>query len=95
MNLVTGLWGMNVHVPGQDVTSGVSTQLTRNGMTAEILIRDQYAWFGGILGCLAAFAVCGAWATVRWPDIDSNQLTTSSISVSSDSLSGKKDNLDI
>lgn len=24
----------------------------------------QYAWFGGILGCLAAFAVIGAWATV-------------------------------
>lgn len=22
MNLVTGLWGMNVHVPGQDVTEG-------------------------------------------------------------------------
>jgi hypothetical protein len=24
MNLVTGLWGMNVHVPGQDIDSGVS-----------------------------------------------------------------------
>ncbi len=24
MNLVTGLWGMNVHVPGQDVAEGVS-----------------------------------------------------------------------
>jgi hypothetical protein len=24
MNLVTGLWGMNVHVPGQDIESGVS-----------------------------------------------------------------------
>ena len=23
MNLVTGLWGMNVHVPGQDITEGV------------------------------------------------------------------------
>lgn len=23
MNLVTGLWGMNVHVPGQDIESGV------------------------------------------------------------------------
>lgn len=24
MNLVTGLWGMNVHVPGQDIEHGVS-----------------------------------------------------------------------
>ncbi|KAG7562679.1 hypothetical protein FFLO_01839 [Filobasidium floriforme] len=45
MNLVTGLWGMNVHVPGQDIESG-------------------YAWFGGILGALALFAVVGAWITV-------------------------------
>ena len=27
MNLVTGLWGMNVHVPGQDVEHGVSHRL--------------------------------------------------------------------
>lgn len=46
MNLVTGLWGMNVHVPGEDIKVG-------------------YAWFGGILGCLAAFAVLGAWATYK------------------------------
>lgn len=46
MNLVTGLWGMNVHVPGQDIESG-------------------YAWFGGILGCLALFAVVGAWCTLK------------------------------
>ncbi|EIW68220.1 hypothetical protein TREMEDRAFT_32191 [Tremella mesenterica DSM 1558] len=47
MNLVTGLWGMNVHVPGQDIESG-------------------YAWFGGILGCLCAFAILGAFATVSF-----------------------------
>ncbi|WVW85429.1 hypothetical protein I302_107467 [Kwoniella bestiolae CBS 10118] len=46
MNLVTGLWGMNVHVPGEDT-------------------KDGYAWFGGILGCLALFAVLGAWATYK------------------------------
>ncbi|KAJ9112683.1 hypothetical protein QFC22_006185 [Naganishia vaughanmartiniae] len=45
MNLVTGLWGMNVHVPGQEV--------------------GGYAWFGGILGCLAVFAIFGAWITLR------------------------------
>lgn len=46
MNLVTGLWGMNVHVPGEDIKEG-------------------YAWFGGILGCLALFAILGAWATYK------------------------------
>ncbi|WVQ79718.1 hypothetical protein IAT38_001818 [Cryptococcus sp. DSM 104549] len=46
MNLVTGLWGMNVHVPGQDIETG-------------------YAWFGGILGCMCAFAILGAWTTYK------------------------------
>ncbi|GAA5931327.1 magnesium transporter CorA family protein [Sporobolomyces koalae] len=45
MNLVTGLWGMNVHVPGQDA-SGLG-------------------WFFGILGCLGAFAVAGAYLTYK------------------------------
>lgn len=45
MNLVTGLWGMNVHVPGQDVPG--------------------YAWFAGILACLAAIAVVGSWSTYK------------------------------
>jgi magnesium transporter len=30
MNLVTGLWGMNVHVPGQDITEGVSSEFSAN-----------------------------------------------------------------
>ncbi|GAA5919316.1 hypothetical protein JCM1841_004334 [Sporobolomyces salmonicolor] len=45
MNLVTGLWGMNVHVPGQDA--------------------ESLHWFFGILGCLGAFAVVGAWLTYK------------------------------
>jgi len=45
MNLVTGLWGMNVHVPGQDETG--------------------YAWFIGIIICLAAFALLGGYVTYR------------------------------
>ncbi|KAK4053758.1 CorA metal ion transporter [Microbotryomycetes sp. JL201] len=45
MNLVTGLWGMNVKVPGQDV--------------------ENLHWFFSIVGCLAAFAVGGAWLTYR------------------------------
>ncbi|GAA5977963.1 hypothetical protein JCM10908_004178 [Rhodotorula pacifica] len=46
MNLVTGLWGMNVNVPGQQA-AGLN-------------------WFFGILGCLAAFAVVGAFLTYRF-----------------------------
>lgn len=46
MNLVTGLWGMNVNVPGQEA-AGLN-------------------WFFGILGCLAAFAVVGAFLTYRF-----------------------------
>ncbi|GAA6064685.1 hypothetical protein JCM10212_001604 [Sporobolomyces blumeae] len=45
MNLVTGLWGMNVHVPGQDA--------------------ESLHWFFGILGCLGAFAIAGAWLTYK------------------------------
>ncbi|EPS98794.1 hypothetical protein FOMPIDRAFT_1148402 [Fomitopsis schrenkii] len=45
MNLVTGLWGMNVNVPGQDV-SGL-------------------AWFGSIIGVLAAFALIAGWSTYK------------------------------
>ncbi|CAL1700340.1 unnamed protein product [Somion occarium] len=46
MNLVTGLWGMNVHVPGQDIETG-------------------YAWFGGIVAVLSAFAVVAGWLTYK------------------------------
>ncbi|GAA5927017.1 hypothetical protein JCM10213_005554 [Rhodosporidiobolus nylandii] len=45
MNLVTGLWGMNVHVPGQDV--------------------ENLHWFFGIVGCLGAFAIGGAFLTYK------------------------------
>ncbi|BEI87494.1 uncharacterized protein CcaverHIS019_0102120 [Cutaneotrichosporon cavernicola] len=49
MNLVTGLWGMNVLVPGQAKDDGT----------------DTLHWFFSILGGLAAFAVVGAWATYK------------------------------
>lgn len=62
MNLVTGLWGMNVHVPGQDIEEGVSPILRVEHIANESI--TQYTWFGGILGCLCLFAVLGAWATV-------------------------------
>lgn len=62
MNLVTGLWGMNVNVPGQNVENVSSSLLMLCSTTGRLTI--QLNWFGGILGCLAAFAVVGAWATV-------------------------------
>ncbi|GAA6026952.1 hypothetical protein JCM8097_005990 [Rhodosporidiobolus ruineniae] len=46
MNLVTGLWGMNVHVPGQ-------------------ADEGSLAWFFGILGCLGAIALGGAFLTYK------------------------------
>ncbi|KAH9948732.1 cora-domain-containing protein [Amylocystis lapponica] len=45
MNLVTGLWGMNVHVPGQEA--------------------EGYAWFGSIIGALAAFAIIAGYSTYK------------------------------
>ena len=45
MNLVTGLWGMNVNVPGQNV--------------------EGLAWFGSIIGVLAAFALIAGWSTYK------------------------------
>ena len=62
MNLVTGLWGMNVHVPGQDVP--VSTE----GFIESTLLTtffQGYGWFSAIIACLAAFAVIGGWSTYK------------------------------
>ncbi|GAA5833270.1 hypothetical protein JCM11251_005190 [Rhodosporidiobolus azoricus] len=49
MNLVTGLWGMNVQVPGQGDLPG----------------NDNLRWFFGIVGCLVAFALAGAFVTYK------------------------------
>ncbi|GAA5888195.1 hypothetical protein JCM6882_000316 [Rhodosporidiobolus microsporus] len=49
MNLVTGLWGMNVQVPGQNDLPG----------------NDNLHWFFGIVGCLVAFALAGAFVTYK------------------------------
>lgn len=68
MNLVTGLWGMNVKVPGQDVEDnlhwffGVSCAGCHHLHGA---LADQ-SWRGvQIVGCLIAFAIGGAWLTYR------------------------------
>lgn len=60
MNLVTGLWGMNVHVPGQDIESGVSHLRVLRARSWNM----QYTWFASILGGLCLFAILGAFATV-------------------------------
>lgn len=57
MNLVTGLWGMNVHVPGEDDTSNVgSSLLTFHGFSDR---SSKYTWFISIIGGLVGFACIG------------------------------------
>ena len=68
MNLVTGLWGMNVNVPGQEAAGlnwffGVSLpDPSGEPCEASTLIDAPLIQ---ILGCLAAFAVVGAFLTYR------------------------------
>ncbi|KAG6813036.1 hypothetical protein H0H92_014570 [Tricholoma furcatifolium] len=50
MNLITGIWGMNVHVPGQDDQD----------------VRTSYGWFISIVSVLAAFALIGGYGTYRF-----------------------------
>jgi magnesium transporter len=67
MNLITGLWGMNVHVPGQDVDDnlhwffGVSFVLWR--FVTNFGAKGNY--WPQIIGCLGAIAVGGAWFTYK------------------------------
>lgn len=73
MNLVTGLWGMNVHVPGQDQGASVffifslhRTNVFRK-ITFILFLRTQgYAWFISIIACLAAFAIIGGYSTYKF-----------------------------
>jgi hypothetical protein len=68
MNLVTGLWGMNVNVPGQEAAGlnwffGVS--LPAEPRTLGGKHPTDAPLCPQILGCLAAFAVVGAFLTYR------------------------------
>ena len=49
MNLVTGLWSMNVHVPGEGSEDDTGT----------------FYWFGGIVAVLGVFAIVGGYGTYR------------------------------
>lgn len=46
MNLVTGLWGMNVHVPGQDIETGVSASfsLMRSANILVVRMVWRHSW---------------------------------------------------
>ena len=61
MNLVTGLWGMNVHVPGQEVPVSTSA-LYKTYLTPSI---QGYGWFSAIIACLAAIAIVGGFSTYK------------------------------
>ena len=68
MNLVTGLWGMNVNVPGQEAAGlnwffGVSLPAERRTLGGKHPTDAPLC--SQILGCLAAFAVVGAFLTYR------------------------------
>lgn len=66
MNLVTGLWGMNVNVPGQDASGlGWFFGVSRSHVYATRLPSLIHGRRVQILGCLAAFAVVGAFLTYR------------------------------
>ena len=47
MNLITGLWGMNVHVPGQDVP--VSTETLLRELPSSNSLRDSAGSLGSSL----------------------------------------------
>lgn len=63
MNLVTGIWGMNVHVPGQDIPVSVKPHLHYK---TTLTIPKGYAWFISIVSCLAVFAVVGGYSTYKF-----------------------------
>ena len=62
----SGLWGMNVHVPGQDIdhVSYLITSPRVNEYTMTDLSQG-YTWFFSIVGALLGIAACGAFATYR------------------------------
>lgn len=64
MNLVTGLWGMNVHVPGQDIE--VCAYLYEEYCRRKMKKKQGYAWFVSIVAFLAAFAMIGGYSTYRF-----------------------------
>jgi magnesium transporter len=62
MNLVTGLWGMNVHVPGQNVDVSGTSFIQSVFLIASV---QGFAWFAGIIACLAVIAVVGGWSAYK------------------------------
>ena len=54
MNLVTGLWGMNVHVPGQDDTTNVSLSCLAG--LIDYVLNDECSIHGSSLSLLDLLA---------------------------------------
>ncbi|KAI0797017.1 cora-domain-containing protein [Abortiporus biennis] len=50
MNLVTGLWGMNVHVPGQDVTEGYAWFISIIGVLAAFAVIAGWSTYKLMVG---------------------------------------------
>lgn len=66
MNLVTGLWGMNVHVPGQDVEVSIYPFSAHiSSKKSDTSLPQNLKWFGSIVAVLAAFAVVAGWSTYK------------------------------
>ena len=65
MNLVTGLWGMNDHVPGQDVEVCFPLWILRNMSRGLRSFPQNLKWFGSIIAVLAAFAVIAGYSTYK------------------------------
>ena len=50
MNLVTGLWGMNVHVPGQDIMEGYTWFVSIIGVLAAFAVVAGWSTYKLMVG---------------------------------------------
>ena len=60
---LAGIWGMNVHVPGQDVTTVRGTPLSLIHHSIQLV--QGFTWFGSIIAVLACFGIVGSFVTYR------------------------------
>jgi magnesium transporter len=61
---MTGLWGMNVHVPGQGVEVSLIVYLFWSRFLIGLF--KGYQWFISIIAGLLAFALIGGYSTYRF-----------------------------
>jgi magnesium transporter len=58
-----GIWGMNVHVPGQDIT--IVRVICPVVHDLLINLMQGYTWFCSIIGALVGFGAIGSFVTYR------------------------------